>query len=296
MKKLLALLVSIMLVFSVFTFGMASTASAAVSGDFTYEMSGGNAIVTGFANGVDFQGELVIPDELGSFTIVGIDNDAFKDCTGITSVTIGEFIGSIGTNAFAGCTNLVTVNYNAKYYSQKHSAGSVDSPVFAGCTSLKTVNVGEKVESMPKFLFYGVATLENVNFAGEDMPKIGDKAFEGCPLVNIEGVTSSTTTPSSNVETPSSETETPSSEAETPSSEIEDSTDDTIGTTSSATKPSSSSNKKSDNSMMTIIIGGIIAVVVVILGGVIALVVLDKKAKKKAAAEAAEEASATEEK
>ncbi len=239
MKKLLTLIFSLMLILSLFCFPLAGNASAATDGDFKYEMSGGNAVITGFANGVDFQGELVIPDELGSFTIVGIEPEAFKDCTGITSVTIGEFIGSIAANAFAGCTNLTTVNYNATYYSHKNSAGNINNPVFEGCTNLKTVNIAANVQSLPKYLFYGVASLEKVNFAG-NMPKIGDKAFEGCPNINLGNEESSSSNPTVSkpiAPKPSSKPVAPSSKVEVSSKEDAVDSDVSSITEESSSKP-----------------------------------------------------------
>ena len=50
----------------------------------------------------------VIPDD-GSVTSIG--EDAFRDSTGLTSITIPDSVTSIGRNAFSGCTGLKTVYY-----------------------------------------------------------------------------------------------------------------------------------------------------------------------------------------
>jgi len=211
----------------------------------------------------DLEGDIVIPDYYGGYGIEYIGVEAFKDCTGITSITLGENIGGIYYNAFAGCTNLTTVNFNCKSYSQKDSAGSPDRPVFADCPNLTTVNIGKNVESIPKYLFYGVSSLKTVNFAG-DMPKIGQDAFKGCayspeteaPVSSAPAVSKPTATV-----TPSSQVDTPSSKVDAPSSEPTDT--NTVGPDSSS-KPASSNNTNNNDSTTTIIIIAVVAGVLVL--------------------------------
>ena len=57
-----------------------------------------------------FTDMLVIPGQYNSSNVVAIAEGAFLGLTGLTGVTIPERIGSIGSNAFKGCTNITTVN------------------------------------------------------------------------------------------------------------------------------------------------------------------------------------------
>lgn len=57
----------------------------------------------------DFSDMLVIPELYESGDVVAIAKDAFKSLTCLTGVTLHEKITSIGSNAFGGCTNIVTV-------------------------------------------------------------------------------------------------------------------------------------------------------------------------------------------
>ena len=261
MKKLLSILFTLMLVFSAFTFCLGGTASATTEGYFTYEMTGGNAILTKVDPAIS--GDIIVPVHLGNFDILYVGEEAFKDCTGITSVTIPEEIDGVYFNAFAGCTNLTTVNFNCKSYSQKDSAGSPDRPVFADCPNLTTVNIGKNVESIPKYLFYGVSSLKTVNFAG-DMPKIGQDAFKGCAY-SPETETPVSSSPAASkptaTVTPSSQVDTPSSKVDAPSSEPTDT--NTVGPDSSS-KPASSNNTNNNDSTTTIIIIAVVAGVLVL--------------------------------
>ena len=54
---------------------------------------------------------VVIPPTISSWPVTKIGEDALKDNTTITSVTIPDSVTEIGANAFAGCTNLTSVNY-----------------------------------------------------------------------------------------------------------------------------------------------------------------------------------------
>lgn len=54
---------------------------------------------------------VVIPPTISSWPVTKVGEDALKDNTTITSVTIPDSVTEIGANAFADCTNLTSVNY-----------------------------------------------------------------------------------------------------------------------------------------------------------------------------------------
>ena len=54
---------------------------------------------------------VILPSTINSWPVTKIGEDALKDNTTITSVTIPDSVTEIGSNAFAGCTNLTSVNY-----------------------------------------------------------------------------------------------------------------------------------------------------------------------------------------
>ena len=54
---------------------------------------------------------VILPSEISRWPVTKIGEDALKDNTTITSVTIPASVTEIGSNAFAGCTNLTSVNY-----------------------------------------------------------------------------------------------------------------------------------------------------------------------------------------
>lgn len=54
-------------------------------------------------------GEVVIPEQIGGKTVVGIGDGAFKGCAGLTSVTIPGCVEDIGDEAFYNCSALRSV-------------------------------------------------------------------------------------------------------------------------------------------------------------------------------------------
>lgn len=54
---------------------------------------------------------VILPSTISSWPVTKIGEDALKDHTTITSVTIPASVTEIGSNAFAGCTNLTSVHY-----------------------------------------------------------------------------------------------------------------------------------------------------------------------------------------
>ena len=63
--------------------------------------------------GVEYSGEVVLPESVEhegtDYSVKSIGESAFRDCSGLTSVTIGNSVTSIGKEAFANCPELLDV-------------------------------------------------------------------------------------------------------------------------------------------------------------------------------------------
>jgi hypothetical protein len=99
MVLLLFLLSALLLVFP------SQTAKAGYQ-DYTYTITNGEATITGYTGA---GGDVAIPDTLGGYPVIAIGNDAFRDHTSLTSITIPDSVISIGNNAFRGCTSLTSI-------------------------------------------------------------------------------------------------------------------------------------------------------------------------------------------
>lgn len=105
---------------------------------------------------------------------------------GLTTLTIPESVTMVGKNAFANCTALTTVNWNAANCADFTSS---DTP-FTGSTSISTFNFGNTVKSIPDYLCYNLTGLKTVTI-GTGVTKIGYYCFNKCTgltRVNISDI------------------------------------------------------------------------------------------------------------
>ena len=149
-----------------------------------------------------------------AFTTLNIGNKvknipeyAFNECSGLTSITIPENLVSVGDNAFANCSSLKTVNYNAVNCTMSRGdVGGYVYTVFFACDSLTTLNIGDKVKTISEYAFmtckvtsvkipnsvtdialgafFNCSKLETLTL-GKSVASIGDYAFYGTQLTSI---------------------------------------------------------------------------------------------------------------
>ena len=100
--------------------------------------------------------ELVIPAAVQydgyNFVVTGIEDEAFRDCVNLVSVTFPETLTSIEHIAFSGCSNLVSIDL-------PENLTSMGSSVFYGCSSLTSVTCPESLTSIGDAAFYGCSSL-----------------------------------------------------------------------------------------------------------------------------------------
>lgn len=127
--------------------------------------------------------------------ITSLGNNAFMDCTTLTSVSIPDSVKNIGGNTFAGCTNLTSVkipdgitsiDYGA--FTECESLTSINIPdsvtniddwAFGNCSSLSSVVIPDSTTYIGMYAFYWCTNLETVIF-GKNVEEIGWYAFENC--------------------------------------------------------------------------------------------------------------------
>ena len=80
--------------------------SAVVEAKWTYVVEGGSAVIIGTT---PMSGDVTIPSTIDGYLVTGIADEAFKDCIGLTSVTIPASVTDIGTAAFSGCGEITII-------------------------------------------------------------------------------------------------------------------------------------------------------------------------------------------
>lgn len=184
----------------------------AALGDFEYSLSNDVATITKYTGSDE---DITIPEEVDGYTVVGIGNQAFRNKTGIKSVSMPFGITTIGDSAFSGCSALETVELSdnvttiGQYAFSNSALNSIELPegllkigayAFNSVSSLEEITIPSTVTSIGTKAFYnsvkkvifaeGIATLPDSAFSNatnleevvlpDTVTKINRYAFNGC--------------------------------------------------------------------------------------------------------------------
>ena len=90
-----------------------TAAFAETSNDYNYSIdSNGNVTITKY---IGSGGDVVIPEELDGHPVTIIGEQAFLECTGLTSVVIPSNVMKVKANAFTWCENLTSVTFGVGF-------------------------------------------------------------------------------------------------------------------------------------------------------------------------------------
>lgn len=144
-------------------------------------------------------GQVVIPESIeyeGTVCRVrAIEEGAFANSPGLTSIDIRAELDSIGGRAFAGCQDLTAVNLpkglkEIKPYtfnecqslvamSLPDSTVTIGERAFADCTTLREVAFSTGLKTIGERAFEGCTALKEASFSA-GLDTIGARAFAGC--------------------------------------------------------------------------------------------------------------------
>ena len=95
----------------------------------------------------------------------------------IKTISIGDQVTSIGSNAFIGCSSVTAITI-------PDSVTSLGDLVFYGCTNLASAVIGDSVTSIGNGDFMYCPSLSSVTI-GKNVTSIGTSAFSNCALTSI---------------------------------------------------------------------------------------------------------------
>ena len=150
----------------------------------------------------DLVGDVYVGVYYDGKKVLGIRDNAFADCDGITYIHMLDGILSIGDSVFADCDALVSVELPGTLaklgqyaFANCDSLTSVVMPddlttlgegAFSGCTSLETVVISKGLTSIPARAFEGCTSLKEIVIPAS-VKTISDSAFSGC--TSLEKIT-----------------------------------------------------------------------------------------------------------
>lgn len=101
-----------------------------------YKVTGPNIVEVG--SNLSFNGEANILEEVtysgSTYAVTSISDDAFAECTGVTSLTIPSSVTTIGFRAFKGCTGLTSLTIPSSI-----SFAGIYTEAFYNCTNLEVI-------------------------------------------------------------------------------------------------------------------------------------------------------------
>ncbi len=171
--------------------------------------------------GMAFEGanitSLEIPD-----SVTLIDEEAFKNCSQLISINIGNGVTRVAHGAFLWSYGVIQIENGVSYVDKwvvdcdtsvtevilrENTVGIADY-AFSGCSNMTSIQISETVTSIGEGAFNGCSQLEIVNipagvteirnsvFSGcsslanisipEGVTYIGESAFHGCAFINID--------------------------------------------------------------------------------------------------------------
>ena len=193
MKKQLLLFISLLLPL------VASAAAVEIDGIYYNLVSKvKQAEVTSKPSGY-YSGTITIPESVEydgvTYSVTSIGKEAFKECTSMTSIIIGNGVEKIGDDAFLFCKNVAsisigdnvaTIGKHAFGYCERlskislpNSVQSVGTNLFNNCKNLSSVVIGNGLKTMGYGMFEYCSNLQSVTI-GENVTSIGQEAFHNC--------------------------------------------------------------------------------------------------------------------
>ncbi len=212
MKKILSILLTFTLVLS--TSLITNTAANAVqSGVFEYTFSNSQATLKTATN---VSGDLVLPEYVGDYPLVGIADNAFVNCSGMTGITIPAGVITIGKTEFDGCpvlNQIIVDGSNPQYssldgvlfnkaktllitYPQGKVVSSYVIPgtvinigtyAFLNCILLTNITIPVSVTGINSYAFYNCRALPSVTIP-DSVTNIDTAAFNHCVNLTVVNI------------------------------------------------------------------------------------------------------------
>jgi hypothetical protein len=167
---------------------------SAVSGDWTYSVSYGGAIISGYSGA---GGVVTVPSQLGGYPVRKVGNGypsiLASNSNSVMSIIIPNSVTSIGDYAFYGCLSLNSVTIPNSVTNIGAYAFASDSIGINGSMQLSSIAIPDSVTNIGERAFFGCSKLTNVT-VGNGVTSIGAGAFGECSSLTSMTLPNSLTT------------------------------------------------------------------------------------------------------
>lgn len=138
----------------------------------------------------NYSGNVIIPETITrhgeTYSVTAIGASAFRNCSGLTSITIPSSITMIGAYAFMGCSELSRVNitdlnawFNTSFYDKSANPLYYAHHLFVNETEITELTFPDSLNSIGNYVFSGCNGLTSVTIPSS-ITSIGSGAFLGC--------------------------------------------------------------------------------------------------------------------
>ena len=137
-----------------------------------------------------YSGDIIIPEKVKGndgveYIVTSLGASCFKDCSGLTSITIPSSVTSLGESCFYGCRGLKSITIPS-------SVTSLGGACFYACSGLTSIIIPSSVTSLGEYCFYGCSGLTSI-IIPSSVTSLGESCFEGCSGLTSITIPSSVT-------------------------------------------------------------------------------------------------------
>ena len=174
------------------------TASSAMAQDVKFEvidglrylLETGTKTASVMANNGKYSGDIVVPEKVKSsdgveYSITSLGASCFKDCVGLTSLTIPSSVTSLGVSCFEDCIGLTSLTIPS-------SVTSLDDWCFSGCIGLTSLTIPSSVTLLGSYCFQNCYGLTSITIPSS-VTSLGGGCFYGCSGLTSITIPSSVT-------------------------------------------------------------------------------------------------------
>jgi len=174
---------AVILLFALFGLSIPAAAYDFVVNGIYYNIDGTNATVTYKSSSYNsYSGKVNIPSTVTyngtTYFVTSIGNNAFYNCTGMTSVSIPNSVTTIGNYAFSYCTGMTSVSI-------PNSVTTIGNFAFSECKSITSISIPNSVTIIGNYAFYNCTSLSNLTL-GNSVTTIETCAF--CNCLSLESI------------------------------------------------------------------------------------------------------------